>query len=726
MAEVLTARALAEARADTGTATVLVVPAMHCGGCLKTVERVLNAQIGVTAARANLSTKRVTVLHDDRAGIAELAAALKGAGFEATELMADDGAADSRRDQDYMMRLAVAGFAAANIMLLSVAVWAGFGHDMDASVAGIFHWLSAAIAIPAVAFAGQPFFRSAAQALKARRLNMDVPISLGVLLATGMSMYQTARGSEQVYFDAAVALLFFLLIGRFLDTRMRMRAAGAAQNLLGLTASLATVVQNDGTTMRVSARALVPGMRLLVAAGERVAADGVVVSSATALDESLITGETAPRRVNPGDHVFAGTLNVGEAVEIEAKATDESTLVAEIRRLMEAAEQGRGHYVRLADRAARIYAPAVHLLSLSTFIGWLIAGVGWEHALTVAISVLIITCPCALALAVPAVQVAATSRLLERGVIVKAADALERLAGIDTVVLDKTGTLTTGEITLAQGFTPDRAVLARAAALGAASRHPYAQAAVRAAAANAIPFVPAADVRETPGLGLAAGPQGREERLGSAAWCGAADDAASASSLYYRDADGRCHALPMADRLRPDAAATVAALRAAGLAVELLSGDRAAPVAAAARAAGIDNWRAEQRPNDKIARLAALKDAGHRVLMIGDGLNDAPALAAGYASLSPSTAADIAQNAADAIFQGERLSPVIDAIAVARASTRMAVQNFAIAVGYNAVFVPLAALGFVTPLIAAVAMSSSSILVTANAIRLKGKRVVLS
>jgi Cu2+-exporting ATPase len=467
-------------------------------------------------------------------------------------------------------------------------------------------------------------------------------------------------------------------------------------------------------------------MRVLVASGERIVADGVVVRGDSAVDESLITGETRPRHVRAGADVFAGTLNVGDAIEVDARATDEATVIAEIRRLMEAAEQGRGTYVRLADRAARMYAPAVHLLALSTFVGWLIAGAIWQDALTAAIAVLIITCPCALALAVPAVQVAATSRLLGRGVIVKSADALERLAEVDTVVLDKTGTLTTGEIRLADGFEPDVAVLARSAALGAASRHPYAQAIVRAAKDHAVVVSAAPGVRETPGLGLAVGEAGAEERLGSAAWCGVIEDATTTSSLYYRDVSGRVTALPMVDRLRTDARIVVADLERMGLAVELLSGDRAEPVAAAAAAAGITTWRAEQRPGEKIARLAELKAAGRRVLMVGDGLNDAPALATGHASLSPSTAADITQTAADAIFQGEKLWPVIEALVAARLSTRMALQNFGIAIGYNLLFVPLAAAGYVTPLIAAVAMSTSSIIVTANAVRLRTKSLRLS
>jgi Cu2+-exporting ATPase len=522
-----------------------------------------------------------------------------------------------------------------------------------------------------------------------------------------------------------VTLLFFLLIGRYLDQRMRTRAAGAAANLLGLRGNIATVVQEDGTTLRVGARALLPGMRVLTVAGERFAVDGRLLEGRGEVDESLITGETAPRPVAPGAMIYAGTVNLTGAMVTEATATDENTLLAEIGRLMAAAEQARGRYVRLADRAARFYAPAVHVLGLVTLVGWLLAGHGWESALTAAIAVLIITCPCALALAVPAVQVAAAARLFGRGILVKVPDGLERLAEIDTVVLDKTGTLTLGRPELSDRADVGAEVLARAARLAAGSRHPYARAVVHAAEARGLGIRPAAGIKEVAGFGLElAVPEGTE-RLGSAAWCGV-DAVGQGAAVWYRAADGTTTALTFEDRVRIDAGDVVARLERAGLAVELLSGDREASVAAAAREAGIGTWRSGAHPADKVADLKALKAEGQHVLMVGDGLNDAPALAAAHASLSPSTAADISQTAADAVFQGERLAPVLETIAVARAARRMALQNFAIAIGYNAVFVPLAMAGLVTPLIAAVAMSASSIAVTANAVRLRTMHLEVS
>jgi Cu2+-exporting ATPase len=663
----------------------------------------------------------VSIAYDPAlAGAGEFIDALKGAGFAAAPIETAKPGQDKAR-QSYLLRcVAVAGFAAMNIMLISVAVWAGEASDMDPSLATAFRWISALIALPTVAYAGQPFFISALSALKGRRLNMDVPISLAILLATGMSLYQTMRGSEQVYFDAAVSLLFFLLIGRFLDETLRVRARGEAQNLLGLQSGIATIIESDGAQRAVPAHALKAGDQLLVAAGERVAADGVVIEGSGQVDQSQITGETAPLSVTAGQEIYAGTLNLTGPLKIMVKAADNATLLAEIGRLMQAAEQGRARYRRLADRAAQIYAPAVHGLGLATFVGWLAFGATWQTALTYAIAVLIITCPCALALAVPAVQIAAASRLFRQGIIVKAADGLERIAEADMVVFDKTGTLTLGRPELLNDERVSDDALRGAASLACASKHPLARALVAAAETRLGKVSPAPDVDEVPGEGLKRVlPQG-EERLGSAAWCGIRSDG-EASEVWYRGDWTAPVRFRFADTIRSDAAAVVGALKRQGYAVALLSGDRKAVVETIAREAGIDDWQAELKPAQKIAWLDARAAEGRKVLMAGDGLNDAPALAAAHASISPSSAADISQRTADFVFQGEKLAPVLEAIAVGKRARSMALQNFAVALVYNVICVPLAVAGFVTPLIAAIVMSTSSILVTANAARLAGR-----
>ena len=717
-----------QAPAAAPSTLVLAVDEMHCGACLRSVERAALRVPGVESARASLAAKRLAVTYDPaQAGEVDVITALDRIGFSAAPIEAVKQDRGDARQKYLLRRVAVAGFAAMNIMLLSISVWSGEGGDMDPALASLFHWLSALIALPTVVYAGQPFFASGFAALKGRRLNMDVPISLAIILATGMSLYQTMLNNQQVYFDAAVTLLFFLLVGRYLDETLRVRARGEAQNLLSLQSGIATVLDQDGTQRKIAAHALRAGDRLLVGTGERVAADGVVREGKGQVDQSLITGETLPVGVKRGDQVYAGTLNLTQSLQIEVTAADNATLLAEIGRLMMAAEQGKARYRRLADRAAQIYAPAVHGLGLATFVGWLAFGAPWQTALTYAISVLIITCPCALALAVPAVQIAAASRLFKRGIMVKAPDGLERIAEIDMVVFDKTGTLTLGKPQLIDDTAISDADMASAAALAAASHHPYARALVVAAERRLGAVQPASGIEEIPGEGLKRMAGQGEERLGSASWCGAeagsseGAEESEGAEVWYRRGKDRPVRFRFADTIRPDAAETVAALTRQGYAIALLSGDRRGEVERMARAAGIDDWRAGLKPADKIAWLETRAKEGRKVLMAGDGLNDAPALAAAHASISPATAADISQRAADFVFQGAKLSPVVEAIKTGRRTHAMALQNFGVAAVYNAICVPLAMLGFVTPLIAAIVMSSSSILVTLNASRLAGE-----
>ena len=709
---------IAAVELQTPSTLTLVIENMHCGGCLKLVERAAMGVPGVSTARASLAAKRLSVCYDAAlAGEADLIAALEGAGFAAAPINLSSASADTERQSYLLRRVAVAGFAAMNIMLLSVSVWAGSAGDMDESVKVLFWWLSALIALPTVVYAGQPFFSSALGALRGRRLNMDVPISLAIILATAMSVYQTIRISDQVYYDAAVSLLFLLLIGRFLDESLRVRARGEAQNLLSLQRGIATVVGDDGLRRLVPAHALQAGDRVLIASGERVPADGTVIQGSGQVDQSLISGETTPVSVAAGSAIYAGTLNLTQPLKMIVTAADSATLLAEIGRLMQAAEQGKAHYRKLADRAAQIYAPAVHILGALTFAGWMIAGASWQTALTYAIAVLIITCPCALALAVPAVQIAAASRLFRQGIIVKAPDGLERAAEIDMVVFDKTGTLTLGRPELLDADVVPDHMLRAAASLAASSKHPYARAIVAAATERLKTVAAADDVVETPGQGLERTTKDGVELLGSAEWCGV-KTAGGGSEVWYRKNNDAAISFRFADALRSDAATVAASLKRQGYALALLSGDRALVVETIAAEVGIDNWMAALKPADKIAWLDARAREGHKVLMVGDGLNDAPALAAAHASLSPATAADITQRAADFVFQGSKLAPVLEAISTAKRTRSMALQNFAVAFVYNIICVPLAMAGFVTPLIAAIVMATSSILVTSNAMRL--------
>jgi P-type Cu2+ transporter len=690
----------------------LLIEGLDCAACVWLIESLLARDPSVTAARVNLSTRRLALKWRGTAQAANDHAGLIAAlGFRPAPYAAlAASAAQDREARELLRCLAIAGFATANVMLLSVAVWSGHGGSMGEATRTLFHWLSAAIALPAVAYAGRPFFRSAITALRAGRTNMDVPISIGVSLACLVSLHETWIGAEHTFFDSAITLLFFLLIGRFLDRRARGRARRSVEAMLAMSNASTHVLTADGTSEAKRADQLKPGDVMLVAAGERLGADGTVVAGSSSLDQSLITGESLPLAAAPGAKVVAGMVNLGAPLRVQVTGAGERTLLSEIVRLIEAAERGRSRYTAIADRVARAYAPVVHFTALLTFIGWMTLGdLAWDRALVTATAVLIITCPCALALAVPVVQVVASTRLLGSGVLLLSPASLERMAEIDHIVIDKTGTLTLGRPELAS--EPDHATLELAAGIAANSRHPLAKALVRAA-----PSAPVIEgVIEHAGFGL----ELNRVRLGSARFCGVSSAPGDGLSELWLDRPGGAPVrFAFADRLRPDAAAAIDALRRDGLSVELLSGDRAEVVALVADEARVEKWRADAGPAEKVARLEQLAKGGRKVLMVGDGLNDAPALAAAHASMSPSSAADATQNAADAVFQGDRLVPVVESLRVARQASRLVRQNLTLALLYNLAAVPLAISGAVTPLVAAVAMSSSSLLVIGNALRL--------
>jgi P-type Cu2+ transporter len=694
--------------------STFTVPDLRCAGCIAKIESGLSALPSVILARVNFTQKRVRIEHLPELQSDQLQAAIEAIGFAAHPFVATDSTQMGEAETRKLSRaLAVAGFAAMNVMLLSVSVWSGAG----GVTRDLFHWLSAMIALPAVAYAGRPFFSSAWAALRHGRTNMDVPISIGVLLTCALSLFETAVGGEYAYFDGAVMLLFFLLAGRLLDSVMRARAADSVAALMRATPDEATVLGADGTAQRRSVEELAPGMRILVAAGERIAADGCVEEGQSSVDRALVTGESLPEHASPGTGVLAGTINLDAPLTIKIKAAGAATVIAEIARLMEAATQSRSRYVRIADRAARLYAPAVHTLALLSLAGWLIAGAGWHQSILVAVAVLIITCPCALGLAVPVAQVVAAGALMRAGIIVKDGSALERLAEIDRVVLDKTGTLTLGrpQVRGRPAFAGIGASIALA--LAQASRHPLSQSLATWLRARGVVAAAVTEIRELAGTGLDGRHDGHAVRLGRTA-PGHEAPSSERMSVDYSCDDQPPVTIHFDDALRPDAAEAVKRLEAQGLAPSILSGDRAPVVAQIACALGIPA-RSELHPQEKIALIEAMQCEGHRVLMVGDGLNDGPALKAAHASMAPASASNVGQAAADLVFMGDALSPVPIAVAAARRTMRVVKQNFVLAIGYNVIAVPLAIMGLVTPLVAALAMSGSSLIVVANALRLR-------
>jgi len=475
----------------------VAVKGARCANCIAKIERGVSALQGVDQARLNLSSGKLTVLGHDLAP-QQVLKRVRDLGYEAQPFEAEEVLGAEDAEGRMLLRcLAVSGFATVFVMGLTDAIWYG-GGDLALAMRTQFFWLAGAVAIPASLYAGQPFFRSAWKSLKVSATNMDVPISLAVLLSLGISVYQTGHESGQTYFDAAVMLVFLLLIGRYLDYRLRDRARGAARHLLALQSVLVRRLGPGGEVQTVTARDVAENERLLLATGDRLPVDGLIEDRDTELDLSLVTGESVPCPVARGSRAPAGAIVTGPGVILRATGRVENSLVADLARLLEAGQQTRSAYVRLADRAARAYVPLVFSLSFLACIGWLVAGAPVALAVTNAITVLIITCPCALGLAVPAVQVVATERLFNRGVFVKSGDALERLSQIDMAIFDKTGTLTLGVPTLLNASDLPDGVLERAARVARASRHPLAMALARAVGTG-----PAAgSVQEFPGSGL--------------------------------------------------------------------------------------------------------------------------------------------------------------------------------------------------------------------------------
>ena len=690
------------------------VPDAYCASCITAIESALTALPQVKSARVNLSNRRVGVKFEPAAGsVLELPRAIRLSGYRTHVL---DPEADTGRDPalgELIRAMAVAGFAAANIMLFSVSVWAG----ADAPTRNLFHWVSALIALPAIAYAGRPFFRSALAALRVGRTNMDVPIAIGVSLATGLSLYETIVSGEHAYFDASTMLLFFLLVGRALDHLMQQRARGALANLARLTPRRATTVRTDGTFAQVAIDEIVPGALLLLRPGERVPVDCRVTKGSGTVDTSLVSGESLPVPIAPGASLAAGTINLTGSLKAEVVRPAAQSFLAQMTELMHAAEHTRTGYRRIADRASSLYAPAVHLAAFVTFLGWMVLGVGWHTALTNAVAVLIITCPCALGLAVPMVQTVAAGRLFRNGIMMRDGAALERAAAVSSVVFDKTGTLTHGEFALEAQPTGETTAFQMAANLAAHSTHALARGLVEAAR-RIEPMQ--GKITEYPGQGVEAVTDDGIWRLGSFAFCGGRDTgAADAASRVYLAHDGSIVAeFAFHDTVRNDAPQAVRRLANDGLAVEILSGDAPAAVSAVASQLSIRSFEARRSPAEKLERLAALDAQGKKVMMVGDGINDAPALRAAYASMAPSSATDIGRSAADFVFTNERLESVPFTVEIARRARSLVLQNFAIAIAYNAVALPLAITGHVTPFIAAIAMSGSSFLVVANAMRL--------
>ncbi len=705
----------------------LAIEGMHCAACTLAVEQALQSVPGVLSVQVNggAATARV----EWRPGVSADArpsgwlAALRRAGYGA--LPAGDllDAEPRRREQRMLLwRWLVAGFGMMQAMMYSWPLYIAAPGDIPPDQEALLRWGAWMMTVPVLLFSCWPFFGSALRDIARRRIGMDVPVALGVLIAfvasTAATFSPAGPWGAEVWYDSVTMFVFFLLSGRLLEARLRDRTAGALEAAARrLPVQVLRWDPATGRFERVPARRLAVGDLVQVLPGELVPADGRIESGHSRFDEALLTGESEPLARGAGDAVVAGSHNLQAAITLRVERLGADTRHAAIVALMERASVDKPRLARLADRIATPFLLAVIASAAGAAAWWWASGPA--HALSVAVAVLVVTCPCALSLATPAATLASAGALARRGVLVRQLQALESGAAIDTLVFDKTGTLTQDRMGVAEvrtrpGVTREQA-LAQAAALGASSLHPASRAVVQA---TELPLLSADGVTEYPGQGLEGQVAGQRLRLGSAAFCGAPADSGSASQVHLAGDDGWIASFSLEESLRPDALATLDRLRALGLELHLLSGDRPAAVARLAERAGITHWQGGCTPQDKLDAVRALQCQGRRVAMVGDGLNDGPVLALAELSVAMGEGVPLAQARADVVVQGGRLGPVADLLVQARRTQQVVRRNLAWAALYNAASVPLAVAGLMPAWLAGLGMAASSLLVVAHSARL--------
>jgi Cu2+-exporting ATPase len=695
-----------------GREITVVVEGMRCAACAWLIDRALMREDGVTEVGANAVTGRVRLGWDPaRTPLSRVLVRLAALGYRPHLAQGEAAERERRRARNRLIaRLGVAALGATQAMMFAEALYLDTAGQMSVPTRDFFRWVTFLVSTPVVFFSGWPFIAGMATELRHRRPGMDTLVATSVLLAYFASLVETLRGGAHVWFDAAVMFVLFLLAARFLEQMARRQASARLDTLARAQPALAWRISGH-LREQVPVAALAVGDVVEVGAGDVVPADGALMEAAASFDESLLTGESDPVARQPGDGLYAGSVCRESAARLRVQRIGSDTRLSQLTRAVEKAQAQRPRVARLADAVATRFVLALFVAAALVFLAW------WqvqpERAFEVALAVLVVSCPCALSLAVPATLATAHGTLARMGVLALGPDALESLAGADTVLLDKTGTLTLGRPQLVEARAIDGGDVAPwldvAAALEQGAGHPI-------AAAFARRGVPAAErVRAHPGEGVAGEVDGRGWRLGRAGFAMQGQDD---GALWLGDGSVGVARFTIADTVRPDAAPAIAALRALGLTPRILSGDGAAAVASVAQAVGVETFLARQSPEDKLAAVRALQAEGHRVLMLGDGINDAPVLAGANVSMAMADGAPLAHRSADLVLTGSSLMRVPQAVALARRSQRIIRQNLGWALAYNLVALPFAAMGWIHPGLAALGMAASSLVVTANALRL--------
>lgn len=701
----------------------LIVDGITCSACAWLIEHRLERTPGIVEAYVNYNTHRATLAwRPDRISLSGILERIRAIGYRARPF---DPAAHQdvarRENKSYLLRIGITGALGMQIMMIATAMYFGDGRGMDAGYRELFRWLSLFLAVPILVYCALPFFRAAVRDVRHLTLGMDVPVSLGLGIAFGGSAWATWTGTGAVYFESVAMFVFLLLCARFLESRARQRSIATIEALSRSMPELAERRADGGDWQSVLAAELAPGDVVRVQPGSAFPADGAVIQGSTSANESLVTGESSPIDKPGGSEVLAGSTNIDQPVLVEVTRGHDRSTVSQIVRLTEKAQAHKPRLAQLADRAAVWFIAGVLLLAAGAGAYWFTRGE--PEWLAIVVSVLVVTCPCALSLATPAALTTAVTALAGRSVIPVSGTALESLSRVDTMLLDKTGTLTEGRLNvddvIAYGHETVDHVVRIAASLNQTSRHPVARALCRHREG---PVRPVEKPRHDAG-GVSGIVDGTQYYIGNDAYIAARTDCQPESggvksSAWLATRNRIVARIDLRDRLRPDASAMVAALRDAGIHVQLCSGDHMEPVRALAARLGIHDWQSGMTPDDKLDALRSLQRNGHVVAAVGDGTNDAPFLCAADVSIAMAGGADLARVSADMVLMSNSLGAIPDALGVGRRARVIIRQNIGWAIGYNLLALPAAALGAVPPWLAAIGMSLSSLIVVSNALRL--------